>query len=394
MDGDLNPEPFAAETDYLAQALSPQESGQEAAAANAPTAQESGLPPVALDVLAESRLSSVELALYDVVMMANVSQPSDTEAVSLDKYVRQGGGLVVFTGDRIVAEGWNSRLAVPERDMLPATIGQSVGDAAKKTGAFLIDPLAYRHPIVSSYEGATPAVTSGLTQVATWQYNKLTRSAESSARVALAFDTGDPAVVEVTRGRGHVVLVATSADSHWSTWPLHPSYPVVMGEVALLAASGRTGEKNSLVGQPIEQAYPASAGSTTVALRTPESGTKELLLRADGDTGMLRLDPPEISGIYEAEIGPPVSRRDKFAVNVPVVESDPARIDPAALKEAVPGFDPLIIKSAEELTKAADEVARRGEIHRPLLYSVLALILLETLMAWWIGRRVVRVSAR
>lgn len=394
VDGDLNPEPFAAETDYLAQALSPQESGQEAGAANAPAAQESGLPPVALDVVAESRLNSVELALYDVVMMANVSQPSDPEAISLDKYVRSGGGLVVFTGDRVVAEGWNSRLAVPERDLLPASIGQSVGDAAKKTGAFLIDPLAYRHPIVASYEGATPAVTSGLTQVATWQYNKLTRSPDSPARVALAFDSGDPAVVEVARGRGHVVLVATSADSHWSTWPLHPSYPVVMGEVALLAASGRTGEKNSLVGQPIEQSYPSSAGASAVTLRTPESGTRELVLRTDGDTSMLRLDPPETSGIYEAEIGPPLSRRDKFAVNVPVVESDPARIDPAALKEAVPGFDPVIIKSAEELTKAADEVARRGEIHRPLLYTVLALILLETLMAWWIGRRVVRVSAR
>jgi hypothetical protein len=52
----------------------------------------------------------------------------------------------------------------------------------------------------------------------------------------------------------------------------------------------------------------------------------------------------------------------------------------------------VVIKSADELTKAADDVTRRGEIHRPLLISVLVLILLETLMAWWIGRRVVRVS--
>lgn len=394
VDGDLNPEPFAAETDYLAQALSPQELGQDAANPANTVPPESGLPPMALEVVPESRLNSVELAGYDVVMMANVSQPSDPEAAALDKYVRQGGGLVVFTGDRVVAEGWNSRLATPERNLLPATIGATVGDAKKKTGAFLIDPLGFRHPLVAAYEGATPAVASGLTQVATWQYHKLTRPADLPSRVALAFDTGDPALVEATRGRGHVVLVATSADSQWTTWPLHPSFPVVMGEAALLAASGRTGEKNSIVGQPIEQPYPASAGTASVTLRTPEAGTKELTLRADGDASYLRLEGSDISGIYEAEIGPPLSRRDKFSVNAPPVESDPTRIDSAALKEAVPGFDPTIIKTAEELSRAAEEVARRGEIHRPLLLAVLALILLETLMAWWIGRRVTRVPGR
>ncbi|MBI1324313.1 VWA domain-containing protein [bacterium] len=390
VDGDLNPEPFAAETDYLAQALAPAESAQpgEAGAANDPGT----VPPIALEVIPESRFGNVEMATYDVIVMANVSQPSDPEAVALDKYVRQGGGLVLFTGDRTVAEGWNSRLATPERMLLPATIGQSVGDAARKTGAFLIEPLAYRHPLVTDYEGAAPAVQSGLTQVATWQYHKLTRQADSEARVALAFDSGDPAIVEASRGRGRVFLVATSADSQWSTWPLHPSYPVVMGEMALLAASGRTGEKNLTVGQAIDQAYPTAAGAAPVTLRTPEKGVRELTLRPDADGSYLRLDPPETSGVFEAEIGPPVSRRDKFAVNVPVVESDPARIEPGALKEAVPGFDPVVIKSADELTKAAEEVARRGEIHRPMLLAVLVLILAETLMAWWMGRRVTRVS--
>ncbi len=391
VDGDLNPEPFAAETDYLAQALSPAESAQAGDAAPG-TNDPAAVAPIALEVIPESRFGSVELATYDVVMMANVSQPSDAEATALDKYVRQGGGLVVFTGDRTVAEGWNSRLATPEKMLLPATIGTTIGDAARKTGAFLIDPLAYRHPLVIDYEGAAPAVQSGLTQVATWQYHKLMRPPESDARVALAFDTGDPAVVEASRGRGRVFLVATSADSQWSTWPLHPSYPVVMGEIAMLAASGRTGEKNVTVGQAIDQAYPTSAGAATVTLRTPDKGVRELTLRPDADGSYLRLDPPESSGVYEAEIGPPLSRSDKFAVNVPVIESDMTRIEPGALKDAVPGFDPVVIKSADELTKAAEEVARRGEIHRPLLLAVLALILAETLMAWWMGRRVTRVS--
>lgn len=392
VDGDLNPEPFAAETDYLAQALSPLEAGPVDAAANAQSTAEEVLP-LAVEVIPESRLTSMELAEYDVLMLANVAQPSDIEATMLDKYVRQGGGLVLFMGDRVLAEGWNSRLATPERDLLPATIGASVGDASKKSGAFLIDPLDYRHPIVAAYEGATPAVASGLTQVATWQYNKLDRRVDSASRLALAFDNGDPAVIDATRGRGRVVMIATSADSQWTTWPLHPSYPVVMSEVTLLAASGRTGEKNSLIGQAISQAYPTLAGAANVVIKTPDKGVREQTLRLENDGAWLQINPPETSGVYEAEIGPPLNRRDRFAVNVPVVESDPARVDAAALKELVPGFDPVVIKSADELNKAAEEVARRGEVHRPLLLAVLLLILVETLMAWWMGRRVVRVSS-
>lgn len=391
VDGDLNPEPFEAETDYLAQALSPLESGQMDPANSAAGGSEE-LLPLSLEVIPESRLESVELATFDVLILANVAQPSDNEAILLDRFVRQGGGLILFMGDRVLAEGWNSRLAVPDRNLLPATVGTGVGDAAKKSGVFMMDPLQYRHPIVSSFEGATPAVASGLTQVGTWQYLKLNRDQESASRVALAFDNGDPAIIEATRGRGKVIMIATSADSHWTTWPLHPSYPVVMTETALLAASGRTSEKNSIVGQPISQAYPSSIGPKNVTWKTPNRGTRELTLRPENDGSFLRLDPPESSGIYELEIGSPINRRDKFAVNTPVVESDPARIEPSALKEIVPGFDPVVIKSAEELNKAAEEVARRGEIHRPLLLAVLILILLETLMAWWMGRRVVRVS--
>jgi hypothetical protein len=390
VDGDLNPEPFAAETDYLAQALSPLESGP-ADAANGLSNEE--LLPLSIEIIPESRLGSVEMATYDVMMLANVSQPSDAEAEMLDKYVRQGGGLVLFMGDRVLADGWNSRLAVPERDLLPASIGASVGDSTKKTGAFLIDALNYRHPIVSVYEGATPAVTSGLTQVGTWQYTKLTRNAETESRLALAFDNGDPAVIETSRGRGRVVMVATSADSQWTTWPLHPSYPVVMGEITLLAASGRTNEKNSIIGQSINQAYPTSAGPASVTLKTPDKGTRELSLRMENDGAYLSINSSEKAGVYEAEIGPPLSRRDRFAVNIPVVESDPARVESSALKELVPGFDPVVIKSADELTKAAEDVSRRGEIHRPLLIAVLVLILLETLLAWWMGRRVVRLTS-
>ena len=77
-----------------------------------------------------------------------------------------------------------------------------MGDAAKKEAAFGFNPLGYRHPLVSRIPGESDPVTAGLTQALTWQYHKLLLPKGSKAEVALAFENGDPAVIEAPRHRG------------------------------------------------------------------------------------------------------------------------------------------------------------------------------------------------
>ena len=48
-----------------------------------------------------------------------------------------------------------------------------MGDASKKEGGFFFNPLGYRHPIVSEFQGQPDPVDAGLTQAITWQYHKL-----------------------------------------------------------------------------------------------------------------------------------------------------------------------------------------------------------------------------
>ena len=50
-----------------------------------------------------------------------------------------------------------------------------------------------------------------------------------------------------------MILVATSADAGWTTWPLHKSYPPIMQQMILQAAAGRLAERNIRVGQPFDQ---------------------------------------------------------------------------------------------------------------------------------------------
>jgi von Willebrand factor type A domain/Aerotolerance regulator N-terminal len=373
VDGHFKAEPYQAETDYLAQALSP-------------TEESPGQPrPIRVVVIAESQLSNRELADFDVVVLCNVPQFTQPEVTALDDFLTQGGGVVFFGGDQVVPDNYNRLLYADGKGFLPASIGASVGDASKRQGGFFFNPLGYRHPIISEYLGQTDPVTAGITRAQTWQYHKLVVPKESKADVVMSFENGDPALVELQRQRGTVILVATSADAGWTDWPLHKSYPPIMQQIVMRAATGRFAERNIRVGQPFDQAFPASGAGATVTVVTPRDQSVSTKLQPSGGVSQFHFEQTELSGRYQVRVGPPLSVESSFAANPNPAESDLTKLDRAALAEAVPGWNFLYLTNSRELTLDASSVGRRGELHRPLLYSLLALLLVESFLAWRFG---------
>ena len=373
VDGHPKAESFQGETDYLAQALSPE-------------VESPGMPAtIRATVVAESELGRRELASFDAVVLCNVAQVTEAEVAVLDAYLKQGGGVVVFGGDQVVAENYNRLFHADGEGILPAALVGVVGDAKAQKGAFDFDPLGFRHPIVSAFAGAEANVIAGLTGAKTWQYLRLKLPEGSAAKVALGFDGGDPAVIESRRHRGTVIQVATSADPGWTTWPLHQSYPPIMQEIVLEAASGRLSERNVRVGQPLDQALPATAVGAPVVVTRPDDAKVPGQVAADGDVGSFHFEETELSGAYRARFGPPVGEEVLFAANPDAAESDPAKLDRVALAEAVPGWPFAYLTNWKDLTDNATAVGRRGELHRPMLYALLAFLLIESTLAWRFG---------
>ena len=373
VDGHFKSEPFQAETDFLAQALAPTEGS---------TAQPA---LIRCEVVAESQLARRDLAAYDVVAVCNMAQFTQPEVAALETFLDQGGGLVIFGGDQVIAENYNRLLYAEGKGLLPASIGPSVGDAARKEAAFGFNPLGYRHSLLAEFRGESDSVTAGLTRALSWQYHRLKLPANSTAQVALAFDTGDPAVVEAPRRRGKVIQVATSADAGWTTWPLHTSYPPLMQRMVLEAASGRLAERNIRVGQPFDQSFPVTAAAGPVAVITPRGQMVETRLKSSGGASLLHFEQTELSGAYQVRIGPPQGSESAFAANPDPAESDLSRLDSTALQAQFPGWSFMHLTNWHELTRSAASVGRRGELHRPLLYSALFLLLLESFVAWKFG---------
>lgn len=375
VDGDPRPEPFESESDYLVEALNPQ------------TAGGGGASPALIrpEVISEARLAGADLTRFDTVVLCNIAQVTDAEVGLLDAYLKQGGGLVVFGGEQVVADNFNRLFYKEGKGLLPGGIAEIVGDAKQRTSSFGFDLLGLKHPIVAQFSGAPEAVVAGLTGVKTWSYQKLKRPEDSTATVALGFDSGDPAILESAHGRGRVIQVATTADAAWTTWPLHPSYPPVMEQIVLRAAAGRLTERNVVVGQPLTRAFPAVAAGAAATVVRPDDEEQGTKLATEPDVSVLAYENTDLSGRYLVKVGPPVASEILFAANPDPAESELTRIDEAGLREVLPGWPIAVVKNSPSVHKDPMTVGQQGELHRPFLWAVLGLMVFESLLAWKFG---------
>ena len=214
---------------------------------------------------------------------------------------------------------------------------------------------------------------AGLTRAKTWQFHKLKLPKDSDAQVALAFENGDPAVIEAPRHRGTVIQVATSADAGWTTWPLHTSYPPVMEQIdppGGLGPAGRAEHPGRPAARPVVRRRRRRGAVTVVTARGPVAGRRSSRPPAASASSTSRR--PSSPGPTRSRSARRWPSESTFAANPDPAESDPAKLDRAGLAERLPGWNFVYLTNWRELTGNAASVSRRGELHRPLLYGVLA----------------------
>jgi hypothetical protein len=388
---------FRGAADYLAVALSPQP-------------QKTGAALVQAEVATESALLDRNLAGYDCLFLCNVAQFTASEAHALDAYLRGGGSLVFWLGDRVVSDRYNRELGgagqgrgtapffgekSPSRGkpssenmdltasvqrVLPATIGP-----LSERPQLRLDPLEFRHPILRAFRGRGEA---SLLTTPVFKYFKLTLPETSRVQTVLALANGDPLIVEESVRRGRVLLVATSAEPSWSALPLWPSFVPLVQEMVAYCARGQLEQRNLTVGEPLEAATAApSAESPTI--RTPDGRAHSLQRHAVGDDSSLVYADTWQNGIYRVKFGPPADHEELFALNVNTIESDLSQVDPDELRAGVWSGVPFVHQTSwRDLTPTVrgGPLSDGSRLHIDLLYAVLGFLLLETLLAWRMGR--------
>ncbi len=276
-----------------------------------------------------------DLSDYDLIFLANVGEitPRNTEA--LEEFVRQGGTLVIFLGERTRSSSYNTLL----KNILP-------GELLKiNEGEFSITP-----------EGSdmfSGDIREKINQVEVKRYFDLLPAPE--ADVVFSTSGGAPFLVGKEIGRGSVFLFTSTADTGWNNFPLTPVFLPVTKEFLDLPGYSNTKRRNYTVGDRVP-----------IDVLT-DSGNMEVIDPAGEKTG---IDPgnPLFEKTYTPGIYTVTGDGDtvyKFSVNIDPRESNLEKI---TINETVP-----------DDTGEGGFVKVFREIWRYFLFGALALFISESI---------------
>lgn len=383
VDGEPSTEPFGSEVDYLAAPLSIGVGRADA---------------WRVEVVTDQDFVSPRLEPPDVLVLANVAAPSVEQADRLGQLVREGAGLMIFTGGQVDIGLYNDLLAKPGNRLLPFPLKAPA--EAEFRGLFIepvrpspleklldLKPSALERVVVRRFMTVeeTPAPEGSNTQ----------SDDPEPARVLARWNDPNrsPAVAERIVGEGRVLLWTTSADRAENDWPVEPSFVLAVREAVGGTARSTSLSNTITAGDPLRKLIHASGQVDDVRLIPPDGEAVSLAavpvegpaVDDSGSTLEIQAADSRAAGVYklswnEAPLGP---QRDLFAANPDPRESDLERIDPDDLRAM---WEPLGVEVVSARDGSDLFAVSNREVWRNLATALLVLLVFESVFATWVGR--------
>ena len=194
-------------------------------------------------------------------------------------------------------------------------------------------------------------------------------------------------MVEQGVRRGHVVLVATSADASWTALPVWPCYVPLVQEMLAWCVGRESQRRNVEVGRSAGRLGVGSGSRRPLVAATPRRA--EPATAAGGRGRLRRLDlrrhhaERHLHGhARPAGLPQPELRRERRHP-----PERPRAVEPGGPQERRLAGDSILVSDhlAEPRCPGASPIARPGQLHVSLLYAVLGLLFAETFLAWRFG---------
>jgi hypothetical protein len=385
VDGKPSDEPRGSETYFLRNALvpvSPEAATDYFVKANTITAPELG----------QARLDD-----YDAVILANVSDCSEATLKAMQQYLRRGGGLMIFPGDKVNVTFYNEQLFNRLR-FLPASLGTARGQADQEEKFFTLQEKDYVHPVVSIWNDPASgtlgsahfyrAFTLQPPAIARQTAEKKKTEEAGEPQIVLKYADGTPAIAERTWGLGKVILFSSTADTAWNDLPVRLAFvPLIHRALGSIIARQDEG-LNIRVGEAFSRRVSTEALDKDVTFSKPrDTDVMHDLRHVDMVSGWptISYDRTDFAGVYEANVTePPLAL--KFAAQPDSAESSMDELSASQL---------ATLKSVISLTPWSPNLSLRGMVEKdrtglefwlPIAVLALLIALVETFLGQWFSR--------
>jgi hypothetical protein len=374
VDGEPSSEPFGSEVDYLAAPLSIGIGAAEA---------------WRVETSLDTDFLSPRRDLPDVLVLANVAAPTVEQADRINTLVREGMGLLIFTGTKLDIGLYNDLLFRADRRILPCSLKALVEENIR---GLIVEPL---HP--SPLEKLLELKPTALERVAVRQFMSVNEPGDGDqVRVLARWNNParSSAVIERNLGDGRVLLWTTTADRAGNDWPIEPSFVLAVREAVRGSARPTRLANTVTAGESMKRVIRSNHQLSNILLNAP-GGSEPRALSATPlaeDPGAqapaveIKVPDTRQPGLYRIawDEGPLGNQQDTYAANPDPRESALERIGTPELKAM---FEPMDVEVVAARTDDVDFLSPIGrEIWRELAGGLLVLLIVESIFATWAGR--------
>ncbi len=406
VDGDPAANPSDRSTFHLKVALEPDDDSMDK--------MQGRFTPFETEYVTIDQLGGLEWKQYAIVILSGVPELASSDVTAVENYVRSGGALIVFLGPNVRPEFYNQHFRAREPFLLPGLLGSIRGDERYPVNLEAAD---LSHPIVQ-YFGERRDVTHLERPIISFEkYFQLGSIPPDQPGTRVAFRYTDlersPAIVDNSCGSGRVLWVTSTADTTWNEFPRWPDYVIFLHEAISYLVKFGLESFNLPTGEPFRKTFPASQFSADIVLVAPEDGSGHLdrvrTLRK-AMKGVAFSDDPALKpaetqfelvheetdtpGLYQIEL-----RRsglqggnssEYFSANVDTRESDLRAMTDEDFHTAAASlkFERFDASTRIRDLKERSDMSRGKEHWAWLVAGVLGLLFLESILAWFFGRRV------
>jgi hypothetical protein len=322
-------------------------------------------------------------------VLANVAAPSAEQADKLSQLVREGMGLLIFTGAKLDVGLYNDLFFRKDDRLLPCPLKTLTDETIH---GLIVEPLR-----PSPLEKLLELKPSALERVPVRQIMTVDEPSEPGpVRVLARWNNParSPALIERVKGEGRVLLWTTTADRAGNDWPVEPSFVLAVREAVRGTARPTKLDNTVTAGEQMRRIVHTSQQVSNARLNPPGGGEPESLATVpftlpQGDPGpavAINIPDTRRAGLYRLawDEGPLGTQQDIYAANPDPRESALERIEGTELKSMLA---PLAVEIARARGNDSGLFSATGrEIWHDLAAWLLVLLVVESIFATWVGR--------
>jgi hypothetical protein len=326
---------------------------------------------------------AVNLTEFDVVIASDIQAWSDAQTDRISSFIEDGGGFILFPGDEINADNYNSTLL--PRLGLPFITGIEIFD---QDASVRFDRIDYDHPIFSGIFEERLRGGTAADRIESPRIQRIVKfgPARTTDSPVISTSGDNMFLISARRGNGTILLYAVQPVLRWSDFPLRGIFVPLIHRSVLYASASDQRDESFIAGETATVTLSAShiRPDAVFSLIHPDNSEERIQPRHLAAGGILQfpIDSVNDPGIYRILAGDmPVKA---FAANLHPGESDGTRLGREEIRNILRayGFGNFHILSPDnDIARIVHESRYGTELWKTFLLLALIAAAAETVLA-------------